>query len=1209
MQINMELVHTQFLLMFNLNDMILRNIFSILTAIFTITLVNAQVMSEHLELNKYNNEPKIQALKSIKLLPGFNAKGTVLISIAQYPTVVSSPTYNQNFIITRTFLKSGVTMQNLNAERAINEENRSFTYFDEKGRAKQTVDLMASPSFADIVRYSDYDEFGRESVKYLPYADSKTNIGSFVPDASVKQRKFYKSSNLTDTHVNKTDFPFSIMTMENSPLNRTIEQGKEGASWQPEPRVGKNGHTSIVQLGVNDATDEVKLWVLNGTVGAKTNGKFHEIGSLQKTISKDENWVMGKAGIIEEFKNLFGNTLLKRIWKTETEKLDTYFIYNDFDDLCYVVTPKYTDITISDNNDSFNGLIYAIKYDKYHRAIRKKVPGKGWEYFVYNNRDQIVYSRSAEQVSKGEWNFVKYDALGRTVISGIEKGHIGDDQQALANNLDSYTGPLYEVRENKNDGYTNNSLPKISTNSNLLVVNYYDDYNDIPSVPFIDHSDYSTKIKGLLTASKTKILGGTEWLWVLNHYDDEGQITNIRSTNHLGGSDNVSNTYSFTGDLLKSVRVHDAKGISTTLITTNSYDHVGRLIWSKLKTNGQAEVIMTKNEYNEVGQLKKKLLGGDSEGKDFVTAVDITYNERGWLKEKTSPQFSFSLKYDDASDLNVAQFDGSIAQQEWLHKDQPSRTATYTYDKLKRLLDGNVNGYMREEINYDEIGNIKWLKRDGGLTNYSYENNGMSTRLSSLSGIIKGNYTYDLNGNATKDRTGMQFNYNYLNLPVTASGGSVKVDYQYDAAGVRLRKISSTQGTRDYVGGIEYGAQGIERIGTSEGYMLKSGSDYVNYYNLTDNLGNVRAVVYRNPSNSKIEVIQRQDYYPFGKTKQILAGGNNKYLYNGKEVQEELGGQLDYGARFYDAEVGRWNVIDPKYNLYYSTSPYAYVSNNPIYFLDVNGEFAGTITGLITGAIFGAIDSYLSDVDFTPSVVRGALAGAAAGAAADLTVGTFGTGPAAMLGAGVVSGVVGSAASQFMSNSTISLQQTAIDGAVGGAFGYAGSKAAPYVRKGAQAVGGYMEGQVAKMMAPAATEMVESFSQITTKGNTLPSLNNVTKVFRTMPHEASLIFDETGHMPAGTETMVSTTRFFSRQYQGVKYEIDIKPGTIAELEAIGVRDDGNINPYKHLPKIGQDWMKENAYFKTEGNQVNIGLGYGKALKIFNENITNFKKYK
>jgi len=44
-----------------------------------------------------------------------------------------------------------------------------------------------------------------------------------------------------------------------------------------------------------------------------------------------------------------------------------------------------------------------------------------------------------------------------------------------------------------------------------------------------------------------------------------------------------------------------------------------------------------------------------------------------------------------------------------------------------------------------------------------------------------------------------------------------------------------------------------------------------------------------------------------------------------------------------------------------------------------------------------------------------------------------------------------------------------------------------------------------------------------------------------------------------------------------------------------------------LPLVESPWMKTNAFFKVEGNQVNIGLGLGNALKIFNSNIQSFKK--
>jgi len=147
----------------------------------------------------------------------------------------------------------------------------------------------------------------------------------------------------------------------------------------------------------------------------------------------------------------------------------------------------------------------------------------------------------------------------------------------------------------------------------------------------------------------------------------------------------------------------------------------------------------------------------------------------------------------------------------------------------------------------------------------------------------------------------------------------------------------------------------LQHFAHEEGRVLKQGNVFRYEYNLTDHLGNVRisfADVDEDGSiDETMEVLTSQSFYPFG----LRHGGTfaqsgvaNQYRYNGKELQDELGlGWYDYGARMYDASVGRWNGVDALADSFPTWSTYHYVLDNPINAIDPDGERIIFVNGKI----------------------------------------------------------------------------------------------------------------------------------------------------------------------------------------------------------------------------------------------------------------------
>jgi RHS repeat-associated protein len=124
-----------------------------------------------------------------------------------------------------------------------------------------------------------------------------------------------------------------------------------------------------------------------------------------------------------------------------------------------------------------------------------------------------------------------------------------------------------------------------------------------------------------------------------------------------------------------------------------------------------------------------------------------------------------------------------------------------------------------------------------------------------------------------------------------------------------------------------------------------SGYKFSQKYAFRDHLGNTR-LTFSNANNdgtvTQADIEQENHYYAFGLNMEGNwngAAGSNKYQYNGKEWNDDFGlGWNDYGARFYDAAVGRFPVIDRFAEKYVHINPYQYAANNPIKFIDMNGD-------------------------------------------------------------------------------------------------------------------------------------------------------------------------------------------------------------------------------------------------------------------------------
>lgn len=717
-----------------------------------------------------------------------------VVTIIVHQTVAA--TLNANYIRTRDVSKPLVTdIGLLYALTSPADISQVTEYFDGVGRPMQKVSKQGSTGATpkDLVQPIQYDEFGREAYKYMPYVAATTD-GNLKLNPLTEQQSFNAIQ-----YPGESNF-YTNTKFEFSPLNRSLQVNPPGVSWSGSNR----GVTT--QYFNNKVIDSVRIWNVNTNGTYSTSGAY-ALGTLFKTVALDEN---GKQ--LVEYKDKNGKVILRKVQLSNTPGtahtgwLCTYYIYDRFDNLSLVIQPRAVELLLNNAwNLYYNASIIAeycfeYKYDRLNRMVEKKLPGAKVAYIVYDKWDRVVLTQHAELRKLKTWIFTKYDGQDRVIMTGFYLDNIRLTQSQMQAYVDSSMATLARCEVKEDYGvrkYTTNRSFPAQPNHEFQTINYYDDYNfsdafvttkdnsfdsklltpSDATYPYAQPLTQSTRTRGLLTGSITFIVhnGSSRVKTTVNFYDSKGRLIQSQTRHWAGGTDITTTQYDFTGKALATHVRYQTGGNASPQIhevtTFNTYNHAGLITKIEKKISGTGAEAKTQQsiavyEYNDLGERKTTKLGAAGSP---VETLDYKYNVRGWLTSinndyvkgtNNARYFGLELGYDKATaalsgtSYQNLQYNGNLSGVMWKSKgDGIARKYDLLYDNVNRLLKAdftqNTSGttWTNSTVDFSVYG----APEHGGNIGYDANGNLLSMfqnglKVTGSSPIDKLRYSY-MNGN------------------------------------------------------------------------------------------------------------------------------------------------------------------------------------------------------------------------------------------------------------------------------------------------------------------------------------------------------------------------------------------------------------------------------------------------------------------------------
>lgn len=743
--------------------------------------------------------------------------------------------WGDNWILKQTFTAGSGAFSNLD-----------ITYFDGLGYQTQVISVGASPSGKNIITPIWYDPMRRDDAKaYLPYASTTSSTPQPENNPFQNQSDFY--TNLYGQ--SDAQFAFAEKIYEASPLNRVQRQFTPGQALRATGTdSGGNDHYTSFTYEAN-ATNEVLDMYCNDDGALTVRGYIAAAKLFRTTVTSPD----GRA--TTEFKDSDGTLLLQRSG-TGNSIQETYYAYDSRRRLRWVIQPEGSvrvkslaansssanPYTFSQTDSTAKMFCFIYGYDGLGRMTEKRIPGKGFEYMVYDPAGRLVAVQdSLLRSQNSNWLLTRYDSLSR-VTSTIRS--------------------VQRTRQQMVSAFATAPYPDIYGQSGNILLTKAEYGSTAPSslafaqvTGVVTTADKDSRTKGILTYDKTLDLttagqSTKKYRERAYYYDSKGWVIQTVEKEPDGEILRTSVKYDFVGNPLTTVQslekgtnttIQDNTGIgqdgSNTLTQVFTYDARGRKLTSAAYLNNNlSDTWSAANySYDELGRLVTSENGktstqGSSALSPSTTAPvlsnTLAYNIQGWMTTQTD-----SLKKGTAQSTHKSLYSQTIRYH------NPIKTAT------QKSYDGLITEWETVQYSNGTDFTAAGSTQDKNTYAFTYDNQGRLTSSSRYAGgntnpnssFTEKNFSYDKNGNIlTLTRYG-------------AGDATIKDSFTYSYSGNRIEKL---EGTHDG-SAITHTVQNNSFAGTADYIYDGNGNmtfDALRHISMTYDLNNLVSTVSRDGS-------------------------------------------------------------------------------------------------------------------------------------------------------------------------------------------------------------------------------------------------------------------------------------------------------------------------------------------------------------------------